>query len=162
VTILAALAVLAGCSAPGASGKGAAAGPLVGRTDWSQWERADGWGAAFASTREPDAGAVRQVSSAVVQQNARFVLLGGEWSAESQREMPQVRAVMQAAGIGPEHIQIIAVDQDLSEPTGTAQSLGVTGLPTLVVYRNGFEAGRIVGKPRVSWEEDLRAVLQAR
>ena len=162
ITMLpAATAIIAGCSAPRAGAGAAQSAPLVGITSWAQWERQPGWQGAFSGSYEPDAQSLRQIARSVVQHNSRFVLIGGTWSSDCRREMPAIHEVMRAAGVGPEHIRIIAVDESMSDPAAAARAFGVATVTTLIILKNGFERGRIAGKPTASWEQDICVILAA-
>jgi hypothetical protein len=160
--LLAGAVIVAGCTAVGTGRAVSQNQPLLGTTDWIQWERQQGWEGAFTGACQPDPDALRQIARSVVQHNSRFVLVGGTWSDDCRREMPRIHDVMRGAGVGPEHIRIIAIDQSMADPTNAAQSHSVVAVPTLIMIRNGMEVGRITGKPVLSWEQDICAILQAR
>jgi len=142
-------------------------GPLT-REAWS----------AFAPELAPEA-ASYQPSPDVVEALAgldrelRIVCVLGTWCSDSRREVPRFWKVMEACGLAPESLEMLAVGR-VDDPAAKAweesrgvvpgyrDRYGVQLVPTFIVYEGGLELGRIVETPTVSLEADLAALLGVR
>jgi thioredoxin 1 len=83
------------------------------------------------------------------------VEFGAAWCAPCRVMAPVVDAVAtELTG----RLRIVQMDADASP--ATAARLGVRGLPTMIVFRDGIELGRIVGaQPKVALRERLERFL---
>lgn len=87
--------------------------------------------------------------------DAELVILFGSWCHDSEREVPRIIRLLEQ---GEFDVRYIAISRDKTEPMVAVERHQLKFTPTLVVYRNGVEAGRIVETPERSWLEDLRAL----
>ncbi|MFW5919897.1 MAG: thioredoxin family protein [Halanaeroarchaeum sp.] len=69
---------------------------------------------------------------------------GGDWCPDSRRELPDVEAVLEEAGIRGDRLQIYEVDREKRGPKVDAYD--VSRIPTIVVERNGEELARFEEK----------------
>ncbi|AFU99477.1 thioredoxin family protein [Simiduia agarivorans] len=86
---------------------------------------------------------------------AELVVLFGTWCHDSEREVPRLMRVLEQ---GDFSVRYIAISRDKSEPMVAVERHQLQFTPTLVVYHNGVEAGRIIETPEHTWLEDLRAL----
>ncbi|UTA47815.1 thioredoxin family protein [Simiduia sp. 21SJ11W-1] len=88
-----------------------------------------------------------------------WVLLFGSWCHDSQREVPQILA------LANQHPTIaltaIAVDEQKRAPAEFTERYKLKYTPTLIVFKDGVEVGRIIERPDTNWAADIAAKLDA-
>lgn len=87
------------------------------------------------------------------------ILIMGTWCEDSQREVPGMIKVLDAAGYNTSAMKIIAVDEDKVSPEKTEKTYDLLNVPTLLIFENGKEINRIVEFPIQTLEEDIYAIL---
>lgn len=92
-----------------------------------------------------------------------FVLFMGTWCGDSKREIPRMFRILKDCGVKQSQIKLVMVDDHDStykqSPGHEERGLNIHRVPTLIVYENSNELGRIVESPIVSLERDLFAIL---
>jgi thiol-disulfide isomerase/thioredoxin len=91
--------------------------------------------------------------------NKEVVIVFGSWCSDSQREVPRMIALLRAAKFSFKKMKLIGVDR-----AKTAEEIDLTlykiqYVPTLIVYENGKELGRIVEAPSSTLLDDLHIIL---
>ena len=92
--------------------------------------------------------------------NCSVVVCMGTWCSDSQREVPRFMKVVESAGIPAANIRFFGVDHQKRSPENSARKYNVTLVPTIIVFREGAEIGRITEMPEVSMENDLERILR--
>jgi thiol-disulfide isomerase/thioredoxin len=91
-----------------------------------------------------------------------FTIFMGTWCGDSKKEVPRIYKVLQYAGVKASQIKLIMVNNNDSaykqSPTHEEQGLSIHRVPTLIMYSNGAEAGRIIESPVQSWEKNLLTI----
>jgi len=81
----------------------------------------------------------------------------GTWCHDSQREIPKLFRIADAS---PNvNYSWVALDRTKSDPQSLAKLAGVKFTPTIVVYNNEQEIGRIIERPKVSLVDDLEQII---
>ncbi|MFY0252760.1 thioredoxin domain-containing protein [Chitinophaga sp. 30R24] len=89
--------------------------------------------------------------------NFNMVVVMGTWDEASREVVPALYKIMITGGSPDEQIVMFAADQHLQ--TDAPVDYKVKKLPTIIVFREGKEEGRIVGTPKESVEADLSRIL---
>lgn len=93
--------------------------------------------------------------------NIQFVLVIGTWCSDSREHVPAFFKVSDQLGIQPEAIRIIGVNRKKDRlPSSELDALNIDFVPTIIVYRNGIEKGRIVEDTHKNMESDLWQILK--
>ncbi len=91
-----------------------------------------------------------------------FTIFMGSWCGDSKREVPRIYKLLQHCGVTETQVQLVMVSNSDSaykqSPTHEERGLNIHHVPTLIVYSNNTEAGRIIESPVQSWEKDLLAI----
>ena len=87
-------------------------------------------------------------------------ILFGTWCHDSEREVPRMLKLLATSGVAEENISLISLDIRKEEPEGRAKALDVRFTPTFIFLTGGAELGRIVEKPNVSLEQDIKIMLR--
>lgn len=86
----------------------------------------------------------------------------GTWCSDSHEMIPQLYKVLHDAGypIKKKHT-LYAVDLQKKTLYGEAEKYGIESVPTVILYKDGEEAGRIVETTvEDTVEEDLQAIIE--
>ncbi|NVJ67031.1 MAG: thioredoxin family protein [Gammaproteobacteria bacterium] len=79
----------------------------------------------------------------------------GLWCHDSQREIPQLLDLLEAAENDNLILRLIALDINKKEPFNRQDEDQVLYTPTIIVSRDGTEIGRIIEKPDNSLAQDI-------
>ena len=81
--------------------------------------------------------------------NKEITALFGTWCHDSEREIPRLLKLLEAAGIGADNLTLYGVDRNKQDPDGYAEKYDLRYTPTIIVSDDqGKELGRIIEKPK--------------
>lgn len=83
----------------------------------------------------------------------------GTWCPDSRREVPRFMKVLDFWSFPVEKVTFIGVDDAKQSPVGEFIHLDIHRVPTIIVYKNNIEAGRIIENPATSLEQDMVNIL---
>lgn len=83
----------------------------------------------------------------------------GAWCGDSKEQVPRFFKLMDKVEYDSSKITIYCVDRDKKTEKGETDNMGITLVPTFIIYRDGVEIGRIIETPKVSLEADLLEIL---
>jgi tetratricopeptide (TPR) repeat protein len=87
----------------------------------------------------------------------------GTWCEDSQREVPTLFKVLEAAGYPMEQLKIIAIDDEIANykrsPDGEEEGRNIHHVPTIILKKDGKEVNRIIEYPVRTIEEDLQVIM---
>lgn len=111
-----------------------------------------------ADAYTPDPQAVGFLSS--VSDSVELIAFFGSWCSVCNEEIPKLIRTVESARNGRITVRYFAVSEDLKEPREALKKHSVSATPSLLVYRNGVELGRIVEHPQKTIEADIAAILK--
>lgn len=88
-----------------------------------------------------------------------FVCFVGTWCDDSPREIGRFIKIMQGLAISSERIRFIGLDRKKQSPEREEAKFEIQKVPTIVLMKNGMEAGRIVEAPIGLLEKDMLALF---
>jgi len=83
----------------------------------------------------------------------------GTWCDDSQKEVPRLYKILDQMQFPAEEMDLIMVDRDKKSGQGLEDGKNIHHVPTIIIYKNGDEVGRIVESPIESLEEDIFNIL---
>jgi thiol-disulfide isomerase/thioredoxin len=87
----------------------------------------------------------------------------GTWCEDSQREVPTLFKILEAAGYPMEQLEIIAIDDEIANykrsPGGEEKGKNIHHVPTIILKKDGEELNRIIEYPVQTIEEDLQLIM---
>ncbi len=92
-------------------------------------------------------------------ENLSIVLFMGTWCGDSRREVPRIYRILDAADFDESRLTLINVDREKKSPDGEEKGLNIHHVPTLILYKNRSEIGRVIELPIQSLEEDMAAII---
>ncbi|MFA6467395.1 MAG: thioredoxin family protein [Bacteroidota bacterium] len=93
-------------------------------------------------------------------EDIHFFVIVGTWCSDSKREIPRLWKLCDALGIPEKNITMYAVDRAKRSEDGSTEKFNIYRIPTIIVFKNHREMGRIVEQPRTTIEADLLNILQ--
>lgn len=106
----------------------------------------------------PNADAVKGLKNNA--DSIQLVVFMGTWCDDSHVIIPKFFALTDAAGFSKDRITLVGVDREKKTLSHLAEALNVVNVPTILVFQNGREAGRVVeyGKSGL-FDKDLAEIL---
>jgi len=92
---------------------------------------------------------------------ARIEVVFGDWCQDSYDHLPPLVAALRAAANPGLDLVLVGVDRKKQDPTGAAARLGVERAPTIVVFRDEVELGRVIEIPATTMDLDVARILHA-
>jgi hypothetical protein len=83
----------------------------------------------------------------------------GTWCSDSQREIPRLMKILDVWQFPMSNVTFIGVDEAKHSPVGDYDKLDIQKVPTIILYKNNIEAGRIIEIPATSLEQDMVNIL---
>jgi len=74
----------------------------------------------------------------------QLLVFMGTWCEDSHFIIPKFYALTDAAGFSQDRISLIGVDRNKKTLSHLTEALNVINVPTIIVLKNGKEAGRVV------------------
>jgi thiol-disulfide isomerase/thioredoxin len=124
--------------------------------------------AEFKESYEPNYAAYQPDSTALIDlksllKNKKVTIVLGTWCGDSKLQVPHFLKIMDAAKIGEDQFEIIAVDGLKKAENGLIDQFKITNVPTFIFTdKKGTEIGRITESPRETLEKDMLKLLGAK
>lgn len=83
----------------------------------------------------------------------------GSWCEDSHHDVPHLYKILDAAGFDESKLRVISLSEEKTSPEGYENDFDILQVPTIILYKNGEELGRIVEYPIQSLEKDMLAIL---
>lgn len=89
----------------------------------------------------------------------KIICFLGTWCEDSQEQLPVLYKVLSESGYPVQSVQLYAVDRDKKTLHGENETYKIELVPTIILLKDGKEAGRIVESSKASIEKDLVAII---
>ncbi len=125
-----------------------------------QKEPSFAWLATGMKAYTPQADAVQYLKTHLP--GYELVVLMGTWCDDSQQQLPRLFKTLQAAGYPAEQVTMFGVDRAKEAKNVERRIYNVERVPTIILYKDHQEVGRIVEAPKTSIEGDLEAMIKGK
>lgn len=130
---------------------------IVGQTCIDKWMEITGW--QMPDNYTPNPQVVHHIYSQMQKRDITFIIIGATWCDDSEKEMPKLFKLFKKLDVSGSKYELYGVDRSKNETTGKVAQLNIERVPTLIMYEDGKEKGRIVETPLVEWDEDLLPLI---
>lgn len=83
----------------------------------------------------------------------------GTWCGDSREQVPRFLKILDYLRFPTDNLLLIFVDRKKLAGDFDIEDLDIKLVPTIIIYKNQTEIGRIIETPKISLEEDLVDVL---
>jgi len=73
-----------------------------------------------------------------------LLVFGGTWCDDSQYILPRLFKLLRLSGFPDARVNFWGVDRNKKVPGGLCEALDIQRVPTLILFKDGREAGRVV------------------
>jgi thiol-disulfide isomerase/thioredoxin len=92
--------------------------------------------------------------------NITMKIVMGTWCSDSRREVPHLFKIFDHINFPKEKYELIAIDRN-KKAIDDIDSLKIELVPTIIVYKNDTEIGRIIETPKETLEKDLEQIINS-
>jgi thiol-disulfide isomerase/thioredoxin len=95
--------------------------------------------------------------------SVRLLVFIGTWCEDSHFIIPKLYATCDAAGFPDKNITLIGVDRNKTTLGNLTETLNVKNVPTIIVFKNGKELGRVVEYGKYGlFDKELAEIVSSR
>jgi thiol-disulfide isomerase/thioredoxin len=92
----------------------------------------------------------------------QLVVFGGTWCEDTQFVLPKFFKLQEMSGVPDSVITFFGVNRAKKSLSAIADAFGVINVPTIIVMKNGKEAGRVVEYGKTGkWDKELADIIKA-
>ncbi len=92
--------------------------------------------------------------------NISITIVMATWCSDSRREVPRLYRIFDEIGFPENQVSIINVNTEKLLPEEDISKLHIERVPTIIIYKDKKETGRIIETPEKSLEEDLFELMK--
>jgi thiol-disulfide isomerase/thioredoxin len=90
----------------------------------------------------------------------QFILFGGTWCEDTEFVMPKFYKLQEMSGVPDSSIVFFGVNRLKKTISAIADAFNITNVPTIIIMKDGKEAGRVVEYGKTGkWDVELAAIL---
>ena len=132
---------------------------IKGQLNWTEWKKHAQWIDYDADNYNPDQKALETLKTAIENYQPNFILFAASWCHDCQSEVPKIYKIFREINVSENFVQLIGVDKNKQDIKGMADDMNIKKVPTLLIFTEGKEKGRIVEFPKLSWEQDMADII---
>lgn len=91
--------------------------------------------------------------------NYDITIVMGTWCSDSRREVPRFYKILDAIDYPTDKLTLINVDRKMKSIATEVDEMNIEYIPTIIIYRNEKEIGRIIETPEDILEKDLLLII---
>ncbi len=90
----------------------------------------------------------------------QFVIFGGTWCEDTQFILPKFFKLQEMSGVSDNNITFFGVNRAKKSLAAIADAFNIINVPTIIVMKEGKEAGRVVEYGKTGkWDKELAEIL---
>jgi thiol-disulfide isomerase/thioredoxin len=118
------------------------------------------WMADGIEKYQPDGKVMQHMNTQL--KGCRFLVFMGTWCEDSQNIIPRFYKVLQSAGYPLTDVLMYGLDRAKTTGSGIEKTYNISLVPTIIIYRNNAEIGRIIESVQTTVEGDIEKVVMGK
>ncbi|SDW37869.1 Thiol-disulfide isomerase or thioredoxin [Lutibacter oricola] len=86
----------------------------------------------------------------------------GTWCGDSQEQIPVFYKVLEATEFNFNNLEMVTVNRKKKAPKSLQKGFNIIRVPTIIIFKNNEEIGRLVEYPRETIEADLLKIISGK
>ena len=116
------------------------------------------WYSSSANSYKPDTATISAFERAKAK--VQFVVFGGTWCEDTQFVLPKFFKLQELSGVADTAITFFGVNRAKKSLASIADAFNIINVPTIIIMKDGKEAGRIVEYGKTGkWDKELADIL---
>lgn len=92
----------------------------------------------------------------------QFIIFGGTWCEDTQFVLPKFFKLQEMSGVPDNTITFFAVNRAKKSLAAIADAFNIVNVPTIIVMKDGKEAGRVVEYGKTGkWDKELADIIKS-
>lgn len=92
----------------------------------------------------------------------QFVVFGGTWCEDTQFVLPKFFKLQEKSGVPDNAVTFFGVNRAKKSLAAIADAFGIVNVPTIIVMKDGKEAGRVVEYGKTGkWDVELATIIKS-
>lgn len=121
--------------------------------------KAFGWYNTNQSSYKPDMSVINAMEAAKTK--VQFIVFGGTWCEDTQNILPKFFKLQEQSGFPDNNISFFAMDRTKKTLGNIGDAFKITNVPTIIVMKDGKEAGRVVEYGKTGkWDAEIAEILR--
>ncbi|MEO6732463.1 MAG: thioredoxin family protein [Ferruginibacter sp.] len=117
------------------------------------------WYASNQQSYHPDSALVRSLAKAK-EAKMQLIVFGGTWCEDTQFILPKFFKLQELGGLPDANITLFGVNRSKVALGHIAEALGIINVPTIIVFKEGKELGRVVEYGKTGkWDKELAEII---
>jgi hypothetical protein len=118
---------------------------IKGIVTWDYWKAHSGWRDCEGKNLFIDYNKLDKLNEMLAGKNYSFIVFATAFCSHCEEEVPKIFRVFKETGVKPENILLVGLDKSYNEPSGTYKKYNVRMIPSVIVFREKKEIGRVYG-----------------
>jgi len=117
------------------------------------------WYAPNQQSYKPDTAIVHSFAK-IKGAKMQLVIFGGTWCEDTQNILPKIFKLQEMGGVPEENITLFGVNTKKQTLGNITSALSITNVPTIIVFKDGKELGRVVEYGKTGkWDKELAEII---
>ena len=116
------------------------------------------WYNGSAASYKPDTATLSAFEKA--KDKVQFIVFGGTWCEDTQFILPKFFKLQEMSGVADNAITFFGVNRNKKSLASIAEAFNIVNVPTIIIMKDGKEAGRVVEYGKTGkWDKELADIL---
>ncbi len=109
---------------------------------------------------KPDTSVIKQIKSLKSFNDIKIVVVGGSWCDDTRYLLPKFCRMFDMCKLDESKLEFYFVDREKNDPDNTKKKFDIFKIPTFIIYKKNYEAGRVIESTQKNIESDILDILK--
>lgn len=109
---------------------------------------------------KPDTAVIKEIQSLKCYSDVRIVVVAGSWCDDTRVLVPQFCKMFDLCKFDESKLEFYFVDKDKNDPENCKKKFDIFKIPTFIIYKKNYDAGRVIESTQKNIESDILDILK--